>query len=246
VTVGLGIVTYKRPDRYRELARSVRTWLSTAVDEVVAVHDGPAEDYDDDHPWTLHRAKQNAGVAASKNWCLLKLVKAGHEWIFISEDDLRILDTRAVTGYLHVAEQTGQRHLNFHAHGPANRLPMRTEGPVTLWPNIVGAWSLYHRDDLIKVGYMDVEMINAFEHVEHTARLMVAGACHRWPGVADATGSEYWLEEQEGAIEDSSIPLDSRFVNQRAAIRRWRERNPETLRMIFGPNETVWELGELV
>jgi GT2 family glycosyltransferase len=245
MSTGIGIVTFKRPDRYRALSTSISTHLSPVVDEVVAYHDGRVDTsaYTPevlDHPWPLHDGLVNQGVAAAKNWCMRTLMKRGCEWLFIAEDDMSIDSPEAVTAYLLAAEASGERHLNFHAHGPANRIAMFTNGLVTYWPAIVGSWSLYHRDDLEKVGLMDTGLVNAFEHVEHTCRLMRAGACHRWPGVADATGSEYWLHEQPGAIEDTSIPTEGRFAQQRAAILRWRQKDPETLRWIFG-EVSPWE-----
>ncbi len=238
--VGLGIATYRREDRYHTLCESIETHLLGVVDEIVAYHDGPVEGYNDHRQWPLHDGLVNQGVAAAKNWCFRELLKRGCDWVFLAEDDMTIDDVSAVTGYIAAAEASGQRHLCFHAHGPANRLAMRTDGPVTIWPNFIGAWCLYHRSDLeAGVGWFDTGM-RTFEHVRSSAELMRHGACHKWPGVADATGSEYWLHEQPGAIEDSTFPEAERFANQRAAILRWRQKDPETLRWIFG-EVSPWE-----
>ncbi len=209
--IGLGIVSYERP-RYRaDLLASVTEhltidFLTTAIDV--------------------------SPVARAKNQVLSEMLAAGCDWLFVAEDDVVVTSPEAVTGYVRACEQSGMEHLMFHAHGPANPRPKESRGVVTIWPNWVGAWNIYSAASLRYCGLMDEHFHNAWEHVEHSARLAAHG--HTAPGAPDATGSEAWLREQPGALASSVIrsdPLWNRRMDAGKAY--WRETYPDTYRAVF-------------
>ena len=237
--VGLGILTSRRPEYYSQVFMAVQQHLLKAVDVLWVVEDDEGSyiyKYPRILPGGIVMNCKRLGIAEGKNTLMRRLLSDGCDWIFISEDDVVVQTPEAITGYIKAAKQSGLQHLNFHAHGPANPQPLEVGMDVTLWPNFVGAWSLYSRDSLEQGGLMDTHFYNAFEHVEHTVRLAFrgfttapAGSRHR--NVADATGSENWIKEIPGAIENSVTIGDSRVSE---AVEYWQGKNPETYKAVFG------------
>ena len=183
----------------------------------------------------VHTDTDGQGVAVAKNALLHQMLEAGCDWLFLSEDDVVVKDRRAVTGYIDACEHSGYGHLMFHAHGSQNPAPLRANGPVTEWPSYVGAWCIYSRESLLVCGLFDEGFRNAWEHVEHSLRLAAAGFTAPWRGAADATGSEEWLEEIPGSIEQSVIRRSGRWgANVAAGCDHWRQAHPDTYRLVFG------------
>ena len=77
--------------------------------------------------------------------------------------------------------------------------------------------------------------MNAWEHVEHSCRLVRDGFTtgpFRW---ADARWSNVWLTEQSGSIEHSSIGQGpEQMANKVNGLRYWRDTKPDTFEMMFG------------
>lgn len=212
--VGVGLIRFGRPEfglaAYESLA-------ACPVDKVVTVFDV-------------------APVAKAKNEALQALLGAGCDWLFLMEDDIEVTDPKAVTGYLEAAEASGYDHLMFHAHGPNNPVPRRRHpsGKVTYWPNSVGAWCLYSRRSIETCGFFDEVFFNAWEHVEHSQRLSLQGFSSVWPDNADATGSEHWLREQPGALENSAIRRSPDWpARVEAGRQHWRDAHPESFKLIW-------------
>src|SRR5690606_16684073 len=131
----------------------------------------------------IEHKNKNRGVAHAKNWLMRKLLREGCDYIFLLEDDLIIKSPKAVFGYIKVAEETGISHLMFAHHGPMNKGKAIHSDPngIELFPHCVGAWCFYTREALEDVGLMDEIFKNAWEHVEHTHRLSVAGYTEEFP-----------------------------------------------------------------
>ena len=211
--VGLGVVSFGRPAFRNRTMRSIRQHCD--VDFVTLVHDV-------------------APVAKAKNIALRALLEVGCDWLFISEDDLEIRDPQAITGYIEACQESGWGHLMFHAHGGHNLTPKGVDGKVTFWSNCVGAWCIYSRESIETAGFFDEHFYNAWEHVEHSQRLALAGFTAPWPLNADATDSEKWIREQPGSIESSSIRHDVEWQrNFETGQTYWRENMPETYKMIW-------------
>ena len=76
-------------------------------------------------------------------------------------------------------------------------------------------------------------MVNAFEHAEHTLRLAAAGYAAPWPGCADATGSERWLQEIPESLELTSMPFAGRVERMRHSREVWKKKRPDTYRLLW-------------
>jgi GT2 family glycosyltransferase len=230
--IGVGIVTYQRPEYFKAAYESVKTHLGDIADEVIAYHDGPLPEtqlgygYD---PFQVQWGVKNCGVAYAKNWLIKELLNRGCDYLFIMEDDIEILDRKAIVGYLAAHRLTGIPHLNFHGHGNnLEREPLAiSENGLTFWPNAVGAWSFYTREAIEQVGLMDENFVNAYEHVEHSWRIYKGRLDYGfWP---DVLGSEQWLRAQPYAISNSSIRKDEKKWKQNilAGYDYWRSKDPE-------------------
>ena len=116
--IGIGIVTCDRENLFRKSFSSIPD-----VDEIVVVNDGLP--YPDDAYGTrraeLIQHKHNRGVGKSKNDAFRFLLSKKCEHIFISEDDVQILDGAVVDEYIRSARVTGIGQLNFAYHGPSNK-----------------------------------------------------------------------------------------------------------------------------
>jgi GT2 family glycosyltransferase len=232
--VGFGIVTCERPDEFSVLADSIETHLSDLIDDLYIYQDGgrPYVFQKNERVNVAYVAATNRGVAIGKNWLLNRMLNAECDWIFLAEDDLVVTDPQAITGYIAAAEQSGLHHLMFHGHGDGNLAdPVSIDGPVTTWPNYVGAYCLYSRECLLDVGLLDEHFHNAMEHVEHTLRLAEAEWTTPWQGAADATGSENWLAEQD--VDSVLCYRPDWQANISAARDYWRGAYPSTYPLVF-------------
>ena len=242
VKVTVGIVTYNRPEYFEKCLKSVRRHLNGAVDGVYVFNDGSDAKYRGSYRRALSAldchsmwAAENEGVAVAKNHLLERMLADGADWLFLLEDDLKVRDQLAVTGYLAACQRSGLEHLSFAHHGPGNQHgPVDVDGPVSYFQHAVGAWCLYSRGCLEDVGLFDEGFTNAWEHVEHTMRLVNAGYTTGPWRFSDATGSEQWLAEVPGSIERSAIRQRPDWHgNVERGRLHWKEAHPDTYSLIF-------------
>lgn len=206
--VAVGIVTYKRPDYFSKCLRGAIEHLSDIADLYVYNDGSPLGDYRRIYDrWNrsladIEHSDENRGVAAAKNRLLQRMLDGGYTYIFTLEDDIVPQSPEAVSGYIAAAEASGVHHLNFHAHGDVNenQAPVRIDGPVTYWPGLTGAYSLFTREVLTAAGLLDEGFYNAWEHFEHYCRISRTGLGSPFQEFADATGSERWLAEIPGSF----------------------------------------------
>jgi len=216
--IGLGIITCNREDFYKNCIKSVS---SCPLDEIVTVNDG--EPYKTKPAaGELIQHKENKGVGISKNDALKHLMDRGCEHLFLMEDDIVVKDPvgvgyRVFAEYIRAAHRSGLWHLMFGYHGPANK-GVRGNNPVpragiqydedceiSFNEHCVGAFCYYHKGIIKNVGLMDETFKNAWEHVEHSYRIVKMGllpAYWWWP---DISGSCKYLDEQACSEVNSSI-----------------------------------------
>jgi GT2 family glycosyltransferase len=213
--IGLGIVTYNRPAYFKKTLKGVLTHLLPLVDSIHIYNDGSDNKYSKayhtaylsakDSKITIHHELVNHGVAHAKNTLLKQLFKDGCKIVFLLEDDVVPTSGQAITGYLEAMEKSGFDHFNFAHHGKMNIKPLDVNSVYTLWTDCIGAYSVYTKEMIDEVGYFDEKFTNAWEHIEHTKRICEAGYTTPFWYFIDATGSENWLKEIEGSIDNSSI-----------------------------------------
>lgn len=220
--VGLGVTTWKRPALYAECRDSVVKHLSGLVDEVVVVQDG-GDDYITPVPkgWCGLWRSRNEGVGSAKNACLDFLWRLGCDHLFMIEDDTVVTSPRAVTGYVDAAAHAGTNYLTAHPWGEATTRMVEVDGPVTYWA-YVGSWFTYMTRHGYEVGGgYAAEMGNVMGDIELPERWRAKGLCSGWGRLADATGSEAWVEPHCLTPDQSTIMAQPDWAVQHANAMRW-------------------------
>jgi GT2 family glycosyltransferase len=228
--IGLGIVTYNRPDYFRQ---SVRAAYKYKPDYLVIYNDGSDEkDYQEiyqKYPADLViHADQNQGVAKAKNTLLRELLAKGCEHLFLLEDDIIIKSGEVFERYIRAGKKSGIQHFNFAHHGPANVDGLQySDGLIDYYPHCVGAFSYYTRECIEQSGFMDEHFVNCWEHVEHTKRIGDLGYTTPFTAFADVTGSKELLAEIPGSIEYSSIRRSKAWKKRMAeGLKYWKSIDP--------------------
>lgn len=198
--IGVGIVTCNRPKFFLKCFRSIPNGPLIAV-----VNDGA--DFEDvqklqkEKYFTYFHNNTNLGVGKSKNILFRYLLDSDCDHIFIIEDDIVIKDPKVFDKYIEASKKSGLEHFLFGYHGPANRGGVSKGKPsprfivdykdiqIAFNANCVGAFCYYSKNSLRKVGLIDEDYTNAFEHVDHSYRLAKEGFCtpyYYWPDLANS------------------------------------------------------------
>ena len=226
--IGVGIITCNRPEYLRNL---LNTLPYDRIDTLVIVNDGKPIDTFDLHKGVMLDNPINLGVGKSKNKAMKHLYDAGCDYIFIIEDDMLIKDVTVFNKYIEAYKASGIHHFNYGPGSPFNRkqtiqnfdlhnrhlLDQHSEPnpkliieyskgvKVALYEHTVAMLSFFTREVLEKVGYIDEDFYNAWEHVDHTYRIIKAGYHPPFWWFADIANSADYLTEAPGAIDNSSI-----------------------------------------
>ena len=227
--VGLGIVTCNRPEFLTNCIESIDL---EKVDIKVIVNDG---DIDVKHnQFEVIKNEKNLGVGKSKNKILKYLFDKGCDYIFLLEDDMLILDNSVFEKYIEAHKASGIHHFNYGPGSPFNRkqniqfdlhnrheldqhsdpnprkiIDYGNNVKVSLFQHTVAMFSFFTREVLDVVGYIDEDFYNAWEHVDHTYRIIKAGYHPPFWYFADLYNSHEYLSEAPEAIDKSSIAGDS-------------------------------------
>ena len=214
--VGVGIVTCNRPDFFLKCFRSIPKDV-----ELVVVNDGT--DFQDWKKLLTERSfeyihnKQNLGVGKSKNILFRHLLEKGCADIFLIEDDIIIKNPDVFREYIRAKDITGIQHFNFGYHGPANKNGISGGVPVPRYiidygdikiafnTHSVGAFCYYTKALLDKVGLIDEDYTNAFEHVDHDYRCYKAKMAPPYWHFADLANSMDYLDEIQCSEASSAI-----------------------------------------
>lgn len=213
--IGLGIITCNREDFYKQCYDSVPV---DVVDTLVTVNDGDKlkNTYEKSN---IINHKTNKGVGISKNEAMQYLIDNNCDHIFLIEDDIIIKNKLVFEKYINAAKQTGLRHFMFGYHGPANKTPAGKNRPrviveystdcsIAFNQHCVGAFCYYHKSILDKVGLMDEQFKNAWEHVDHSLQIVKQGfipAYWWWPDISNSCD---YLDELACSEENSTIRWD--------------------------------------
>ena len=228
-SIGVGMVTYNAPDRIKQSAKTIPTW----VKHFVIVNDGTPYDpsvYPSHAHIIQHETNKSVGQAKSTAMRYL-LLEEGCEHIFIIEDDILLQSEEVFDAYIKASINTGIKHLNYALQGPANKkgaqgfenledrakqagltepnprqvIKYSDDIEIALYPNSVGAFSYYQREALESIGGFDDFYKNAWEHVDHTMSAFKKGLTTPYWWFADINNSWKYIKDIEGCIENSTI-----------------------------------------
>lgn len=211
--IGVGVITCNRQNFFEQCINSIPN-----VDTIVVVNDGspyPSTSYPGHVKEVIQHIK-NKSVGVSKNEAMRFLIQQGCDSLFIIEDDMLIKNPEVFTTYIKAAEKSGIWHLNFGYHGPMNKTQDGKPNPrniidygdgieVAFNPNCVGSFSYYHKGIIKNIGYINERFINAFDHVEHTYRIIKAGLHSPFWWFADVAKSYDYIGELDIGLQNSAI-----------------------------------------
>lgn len=227
--IGLGIVTCNRNDFLRDCINSINL---DKIHETVIVNDG---DVDIKHN-QIHviNNDKNIGVGRSKNKILKYLYEKNCDYIFIIEDDTIILDNNVFNEYIKASKKTGIQHFNYGPGTPFNREQNKDfdihnrhelnqeskpkprkiidygDLKIALYTHVAGMFSFFTRKVIKEVGYIDEDFYNAWDHVEHTYRIIKNKLHPPFWYFADIHNSHKFLSEHSDSIIKSAISKDSK------------------------------------
>ena len=214
--IGLGIVTCNRADFFKKVIDKIDV---KSLHSVVTVNDG--NPYNQEiYPDNVHviQHEKNTCVGVSKNDAIKYLMSQNCDHIFLMEDDILIKDHSVFEKYIKLSELSQVKHFNFGYHGPANLrdgIPnpkyivegYDPEGKLKMAVNhhCVGAFSYYARQVIETCGLMDEVFKNAWEHVEHTVRIIKAKFHPNFWNFCDLENSYVLLGEIASSEVNSTI-----------------------------------------
>ncbi len=210
----LGIVTCNRPHFFKQCYESVKKIKN--LDFLAVVNDGQ-DDLDVDKNVFYTKNDKNLGVGKNKNILFKKALELGADHIFIMEDDIIVKNEEVLNEYIRAKNITGIQHFCFGYHGPANKNGISGGKPcpryiidygevkIAINTHSVGAFCYYSKEVLEKVGLIDENFVNAFEHVEHSYRIAKAEYTTPYWNWADLANSVDFLDEIECSEKSSSI-----------------------------------------
>lgn len=226
--IGVGCITCNRPEYLNNLLNTIPI---TKVSNLVVVNDGDEKNkHNLRYPGVWLQNERNLGVGKSKNRAMKHLYDKGCDYIFIIEDDMLIKDADVFDKYIEAYKKSGIHHFNYGPGSPFNRkqniefdlhnrhlldqhsepnprimIDYGNEVKIALYEHTVAMFSFFTREVLDKVGYIDEDYYNAWEHVDHTYRIIKAGYHPPFWWFADIADSTNFLTEAPGAIDNSSI-----------------------------------------
>ena len=225
--IGLGIITCNRPQYLQKLLDSISQ--VNDLNELIVINDGKEITEIDISHVALINNKTNLGVGKSKNKALKYLVEKECDYIFLIEDDMLILEHTVFKQYIKASKKSGIQHFNFGPGSPFNRkqtirnfdlhnrhlLDEDTEPnprvivdykecQIALYQHCTGTFSFFTKEVLDRVGYIDENYTNAWEHVDHTYNIIKAGYHTPFWWFADLANSHKLLTPQENAINNST------------------------------------------
>lgn len=239
--IGVGITTYQRFDRFKESFESLLKY-SRDVDEILIVDDCSIVDREryDEYFKTilLNNVKiiineSNSGVGVSKNKIMKYFYDKNYDYFFTLEDDIDIINQDVFLKYIECSQKTGFDYINFALHGDHNSTcsyANKNNYIYKIYPNIVGAFTLYTPKLIEEIGYHDEKFFNAMEHVEYTYRASLKGLTTPFWQFIDILENSSMLKEQLLAIDDSSIrPRSDWKTNIRNGLDYFKEKHGVSL-----------------
>lgn len=212
--IGVGLLTYNRPEYFQQVLASVpRNKIGT----LVVVNDGEnsyvTPQYGVDH---IILNKCQKGVAHSKNLLLKYLIDKGYKHLFIIEDDIIIKSEEVFNAYIQAARSTGIHHLCYEKIADNEKtlkftLSQSDGVKLGFYHNPQGAFMYIHANLVTKLGYMDENFHNAFEHIDFVYNLINQNVMPPFWYFPDLLDSEKYLTDIEGSSVNSTITNKEKY-----------------------------------
>ena len=192
----------------------------------------------------LRTGKPRSGVAKNKNNGLRYLYEENKcDYIFCLEDDCTVVNDDIFRKYIEASEKTGIQHFNFGPGSPWNRkqkdpsiignlskrmLASQQGDPapkmiidygiddteIALYTHVVGMLSFFTRKCIDSVGLYDEDYYNAWEHVDHTLRIIEEGMQPPFWYFADIVDSCDYIKEQKDEKANTTLSKNEEEFNK--------------------------------
>tara|TARA_R110002153_G_scaffold150596_1_gene302096 strand:- start:5881 stop:6660 length:780 start_codon:yes stop_codon:yes gene_type:complete len=247
--IGIGIVTCNRNNFFTKCVNSIKKeWY----DELIVVNDGDIPIKYAVNNFKVINNEKNLGVGKTKNIVLKNLIDKGCEHLFLVEDDI-IFKQNVFQKYIEASEKTNVKHFNYCLHGHDNKINGKKPNPrkifdikgvrVSLYFNVYGACSYYHKSVIDETGLMDEEYYNAMEHVDHTMLAINKGYHPPFRWFIDLENSNEYIEDQDENHSNSTIRKGDWMKNFYAGVKRFKNKfNID----VTNPNQKYSELNEVI
>ena len=228
--IGVGIVTYNRPDFFKKCYDSLPL---DKIDHIVVVNDGKPLPFDI-KTGTLIQHDINKNVGESKNDAMSHILDLNCDYIFTLEDDIIIKDPLIFEKYINASKESGIQHFNFgfsqrenldSNHKPIwKKIVEYKNNKIVLTENILGAFTFYTKKALRTVGLHHKDFNKGHgDHLELTYRAYKHGLTTPFWWFADLYGSWDMIENQSNFTTDSKV------------------RNPETIQKYFNEARDIFK-----
>lgn len=181
--IGIGIVTYNRPDAATEVANAIVETLDHEKYRYKLVCSLDQEDdsgYEEVSKNFIGLVHKNVGISVNKSIALMNLQECDH--IFLFEDDFKPTKKGWDTLYLNVHRESGFGLFNYCPKwvSESHKGPKPTEkfpsGTVVYEPTHVAQIMSITKTTMNKVGALDPKYIGyGFEHCDYTRRCIMTG-----------------------------------------------------------------------
>lgn len=224
--IGIGVITCNRNDFLTKCLDSIKPdWY----DELIVINDGDITIKN--NTINIINNNKNLGVGKTKNKALKYLLEKDCEHIFLVEDDV-IFKGNVFEKYIEASQKTKVKHFNYCLHGFDNKLNGKTPNPrkifdirgvkVSLYFNVYGACSYFHKSVLDDIGLIDEEYYNAMEHVDHTMEAINKGYHPPFRWFIDLENSNEFIEDQDENHSSSTIRKGDWMKHFYAGIERFK------------------------
>jgi hypothetical protein len=166
----IGIVTKDRYDCLDALLYSLRfnNYPTVIIDVSEHLELSHTEDYNRFYNTPLNRR----AVVYNKNMIMRLFLNSGHDYLFIIEDDVKILDNDVFQYYVEASVKHNIHHMNFCGYPLPDRIRYDYNDDIQISENLMGVFSFYTKECIQNVGLMNERLChNCWEHIEHTARI---------------------------------------------------------------------------
>jgi GT2 family glycosyltransferase len=245
--IGCALITCDRPEFYKISVGSLMDAIQKKDIEYIVINDGKEKlPY---YPLNFIETTGYNGVAKAKNKGIDFLINVECDHIFLMEDDIEISDCKVFEKYIEAFEKTNIKHFNYALHGNHNlksdgtpnsrkRVKYPNNFEIDLFPNVLGAFSYYHRDVIDAIGKFDEGYYNAMEHVEHTYRAFQAGFTTPFRWFCDIIDSSKYLKDIVPNHQNSKIRKESNFQEIfKNGLDRFIQQNGFSVISNYGPPE---------
>ena len=210
--IGIGLVTYNRPEFYQTVLNSIKTYGSDHF--LVIVNDGNFKYCNSNDGDVVIHNNEQLGVAKSKNKIINYLLQNQCTDLFVFEDDVAIKSCDVFDQYIKTSEATNIPHFSF---GPVeitktyqNNLKLTCmyskELGIDLYHHSQGGLMYFNISKMDKNDCMfDENYINAFEHVDVEYNLIQKQLQPPFWYFPDIHNSCQLLESIEGSSAISTI-----------------------------------------